>query len=67
MSQHPGVVSLLRYFEYDHLPPKLAVVSGACHALAHDMAARLPQGPELTTGLRKLLEAKDCFVRAALD
>jgi len=27
----------------------------------------LPDGPELTSGLRKLLEAKDCFVRAALD
>lgn len=27
----------------------------------------LPDGPEKTAGLRKLLEAKDCFVRAALD
>jgi hypothetical protein len=27
----------------------------------------LPDGPELTVGLRKLLEAKDCLVRAALD
>lgn len=27
----------------------------------------LPDGPELTAGLRKLLEAKDCFVRAAVD
>ncbi len=26
----------------------------------------LPEGPELTAGLRKLLEAKDCFVRAAM-
>jgi len=24
-------------------------------------------GPDLTAGLRKLLEAKDCFVRAAID
>ena len=24
-------------------------------------------GPEFSAGLRKLLEAKDCFVRAALD
>jgi hypothetical protein len=67
LSQHPGVTALLRYFAYDHLSPRLAVVSGSCHALAHDMAGRLPQGPELTAGLRKLLEAKDCFVRAALD
>ncbi|NDU74057.1 hypothetical protein GWI34_15625 [Actinomadura sp. DSM 109109] len=27
----------------------------------------LPDGPELTAELRKLLEAKDCFVRASLD
>lgn len=67
MSQHPGVTALLRYFAYDHLPPHLQGTSAGCHALAHDMAARLPQGPELTAGLRKLLEAKDCFVRAALD
>jgi hypothetical protein len=31
------------------------------------MVDHLPDGPELTVGLRKLLEAKDCFVRAALD
>jgi hypothetical protein len=67
LSQHPGVTALLRYFEYDHLPTHLQIVSAPCHELAHDMAARLPQGPELTAGLRKLLEAKDCFVRAALD
>jgi hypothetical protein len=30
------------------------------------MIKRLPDGPELTAGLRKLLEAKDCFVRAHL-
>ena len=26
----------------------------------------LKEGPEKTTGMRKMLEAKDCFVRAAL-
>jgi hypothetical protein len=41
--------------------------SEACAALADEMADALPSGPELTTGLRKLLEAKDCFVRAALQ
>jgi hypothetical protein len=30
------------------------------------MISTLPDGPELTAGLRKLLEAKDCFVRAAV-
>ncbi len=67
-NHHPGVASLLRYFEFGHLPPHLQAVSGSCFALAHDIVGQLPQGgPELTAGLRKLLEAKDCFVRAALD
>lgn len=34
-------------------------------ATSHEMADEL-EGPELTAGLRKLLEAKDCMVRAAL-
>jgi hypothetical protein len=33
-------------------------------AVAFDVT--LPDGPEKSAGLRKLLEAKDCFVRAAL-
>jgi len=31
------------------------------------MVAKLKHSPEVTAGLRKLLEAKDCFVRAGLD
>jgi hypothetical protein len=41
-------------------------VSKPCGGLAEEMIRVLPDGPELTAGLRKLLEAKDCFVRAAL-
>lgn len=63
---HPATEAILRFFEYDHLVPKLQAVSQPFHELAHDMAERF-DGPELTTGLRKLLEAKDCMVRAALD
>lgn len=57
---------LLRFFTYEHLPPDLRPISQACADLATWMQATLPDGPEKTTGLRKLLEAKDCFVRAAL-
>lgn len=62
---HPATEAILNHFEYDHLPPKLQDISQPCHELAHEMAKTL-DGPELTAGLRKLLEAKDCFVRAAL-
>jgi hypothetical protein len=54
---------LLRFFKYDHLPAHLQAVSQPIAELAHRMNADLPDGPEKTTGLRKLLEAKDCFVR----
>jgi hypothetical protein len=32
-----------------------------------DFSWDIPVGPEKSAGLRKLLEAKDCIVRAALD
>lgn len=64
--RHPGTVGIARFFEYGHLPEHLRGVSAACGELADEMIAGLPDGPELTAGLRKLLEAKDCFVRAAL-
>ena len=63
---HSGTAHLLRFFEYEHLPERLQVVSQPCAQLADDMVRTLPDGPELTAGLRKLLEAKDCFVRAAV-
>ena len=63
---HPSVISILKFFDYAHLPIKLQDVSLGCCELAQKMAHSLPQNAELTTGLRKLLEAKDCFVRASL-
>lgn len=65
--RHPGTRHLAQYFEYAHLPAHLQAVSRPCAELADQMIAGLPDGPELTAGLRRLLEAKDCFVRAALD
>lgn len=63
---HPATAAILRHFEFSHLPAELASVSSAFHAVAHGLARGL-DGPEVTAGLRKLLEAKDCFVRAAVD
>ena len=63
---HPATRAILRYFVYEHLPERLQVVSRPLCDLAHTLALTVPQGPELTAGLRKLLEAKDCFVRAAM-
>lgn len=64
--RHPATTQLLSFFAYGHLPPHLQAVSAPVCDLAFDMATTLPDGPELTVGLRKLLEAKDAFVRQAL-
>jgi hypothetical protein len=64
--RHPATQQLARWFAYDHLPEHLRPVSACCAELANRMMADLEDGPELAAGLRKLLEAKDCFVRAAL-
>lgn len=57
---------ILKYFAFAHLPDKLKAVSEPFCQLALNMDRTLPAGPELSAGLRKLLEAKDCAVRAAL-
>lgn len=58
---------ILRYFEYQHLTPKLADVSREFYNLAFWLDSILPAGAEKSTALRKLLEAKDAAVRSALD
>lgn len=58
---------IMKYFKYDHLPPHLQDVSKPVGDLATEMDFTLPGGPEKSAGLRKLLESKDCFVRAALE
>lgn len=63
---HPAVAHLLSFFTYEHLPEHLQAISRPFCELAHDMVAELPSNPELTAALRKLLEAKDCAVRAAV-
>lgn len=65
--RHFSTVQIMKYFSYDHLSSNLAHVSEECAKLAIEMVKQLNDGPELTAGLRKLLEAKDCFVRQALD
>jgi hypothetical protein len=64
----PRTMAVLRYFEFEHLPPRLQVVSRPVGELARAMADRLPEDhPQLLAGLHDLLRAKDCLVRAALD
>ena len=67
-SRHPATRQVARWFAAGHLPAgKPYDVSAACAGLAEEMIAELPDGPELTAALRLLLQAKDGFVRAAIE
>jgi hypothetical protein len=57
---------IMQYFDYKHLPEHLQEVSKPIGDLAVQMDETLPDSAEKSAGLRKLLEAKDCLVRAAL-
>jgi hypothetical protein len=57
----------MKFFAYKHLPENLQKVSAPLCELAEKMDAELPDCAEKSAGLRKLLEAKDCLVRAALE
>ena len=54
----------IQWFSYSHLPLQLQEVVKPIAELAHLMEDTLPDGPEKSVGMRKLLEAKDAFVRA---
>jgi hypothetical protein len=57
---------LLQFFAYAHLPEVLQEISKPFGDLAEHIVATLPSNPERTVALRKLMEAKDCAVRARL-
>jgi len=57
---------MLQFFTWAHLPPRLQEVSRPFGELAEKIVDTLPRNPERTAALRKLLEAKDCAVRALL-
>lgn len=63
--RHPATQAVLQFFAYEHLPAPLQAISKPFADLA-DTVADGPQNPETTVALRKLLEAKDCAVRAAM-
>lgn len=61
-----GTDRMMQFFGYAHLPEHLQAHSKPFHDLAQTIVDTLPPNAERTTALRKLLEAKDCAVRARL-
>lgn len=58
---------IAQFFDFGHLPPDLAATSEAFHDLAVRLVQSIPDSPELTVALRKLLESKDAAVRAVVS
>ncbi len=66
MARRASTEQVVRWFDNEHQAADLQAVSGPYKELANTLLAQLPDSPELTAGLRKLLESKDCAVRAAV-
>jgi hypothetical protein len=64
--KEPPVEPMLQFFAFEHLPDRLKLVSVQFRNLAQWIVNELPRNPERTVALRKLLEAKDCAVRAVI-
>lgn len=64
----PREMPVMQYFAYKHLPPHLQAVSKPFHDLAREVHDNIltTNAAEKAVALRKLLEAKDAAVRAAL-
>lgn len=64
MSDQPE--PLLQFFVWAHLRDDLQEITRNFAEMAGWVVVNLPRNPERTVALRKLLEAKDCAVRARL-
>lgn len=57
---------IVGFFDSEHLREDLKPVMESFEGIIDELLEMLPDGIEFTAGLRKLLEAKDCFVRHAV-
>ena len=62
------MTTVIKFFKFDHLPHnKMREIAQQIANLANLLEETIPESPEKSVGMRKLLEAKDCFVRAVLE
>ena len=68
VTRHPSTQHMISMLKPNpNLPHPQRCIANDCWELAEQFVNDIPDSPELTAGLRKLLEAKDCFIRASLD
>ena len=65
-NRHPSTQHFGPLFDFEHLPAPLQDISRGFNSLAVALLDLVQDGPELSAGLRKLVEAKDCAVRQAV-
>lgn len=65
-TRHLATVSLLQFFSDEHLQPELKEIIKPVRTAAFAMVDLLPDGPELATGIRALIDAKNAFIRQYL-
>lgn len=58
---------MMKWLSYEHLPPELQWVVMNYNELGHTICTNIPPSPERTVALRKLVESKDCAVRAIIE
>lgn len=69
MARHPSVMHLVKLLEPNlNLPADLLAISQRFADLRDLLLGDIQTDtPEVAAGLRKILEAKDCFVRAGVE
>lgn len=55
---------IMQFFEIGEAPEEMAVIMRPFNILAEQIASAIPRNPERTVALRKLLESRDCALRA---
>jgi hypothetical protein len=58
---------MMRWLSYEHLAAELQSLVKVYNDLGLLICNSIPAGPERTVALRKLVESKDCAVRAHIE
>jgi hypothetical protein len=65
--RHPSTRAALRRLEPNpNLPPEVLVIANEFHDFGTWLAERVVDDPDLSDGLRKLWEAKNCIIYLAV-
>lgn len=62
-TRHFSTLHLLQFFADDHLPPVLRAIVLPLRMTTFMLVQEAEDGPELTVAIRKMVDAKDSFVR----